>query len=935
MEPIKVDLRCDIQGPVRVRYLDGNLFSMDKAANIINVDVFDNGVPVQVGGSVTAEVIRADGGTVTVSGTVSGNRASVTLPQACYAVVGAISVVIKVTEGTTITTIAAFVANVYRSSTDTVVDPGTIIQSVEDLIADIEAAVADIPVAYNASFAPAYSNSSTYAVGQYVTYDGYLWRCTNAITTAESWTSGHWTKVALAEELSDVKSAFEAATGFSVCEGWNTKKRIATTGDTLSFELSSNTSYDCIIVDCVEGEIFTLTGKSTNASYRLYCFAKADGTVIERPSSSLTWTEHKLVTPTGATKLVVNVLRETAYALYRGIVLDNELKTAETDIEYLYSTYLALSQSKATAITATQEDPKDLNDFTTPGNYKVTNGSTAGYISHMPYTIAGRLIVMTLGNTDGLVQVYISSALTKPNIYVRNKYEGSWNDWININIPRDTEPVANSVNLITSGGVYSAISAEDDKVNEIAGNIYNVEDYDWIAHARSNYPYGWRTGYFDATDGSIKSSNQYIRAYPSITCDPEVIKMIAAAPTGYAIAIFEYSEDGEFIQRYGSMNSTSDAATARVEVNTTAGYLYKFSLGRFTNTDADEYINSTFVPTIKLYQYRKDSGERVSSIPAYTANLGTAPKYRIPLNVPLGTTYYNDFTMTDGARAAITQGLCSDGKRYLYWNIAPMGENQGREVNQRIRKWDTWRNESVLLSEPGDWGHCEDTCFVPAWCPGLDNGNVDRLYTTDFDYSVEHSTGRYIHVIDANTLEEITSFPTDTLAPGEWNGVAHLTFNPERGLFCLKGGRTIDSTSYWVFFVFDMNGNLLRGARVKELGTGIGIDCDENYIYVPRYTAASGTTHVYGYVIDWELNPIARFTIDKFAWEAEGMAHIGSDIYFSYNQDYSASRKNTIEKTSIIYEMHSFTDTPPYNWPSDDGIKLSTWTSIEIEDESD
>ena len=207
MEPIKVDLRCDIQGPVRVRYLDGNLFSMDKAANIINVDVLDNGVPVQVGGSVTAEVIRADGGTVTVSGTVSGNRASVTLPQACYAVVGAISVVIKVTEGTTITTIAAFVANVYRSSTDTIVDPGTIIQSVEDLIEDIEGAVAEIPVAYNASFAPAYSTSSTYAVGQYVTYDGYLWRCTTAITTAESWTSGHWTKVALASEVSDLKSA--------------------------------------------------------------------------------------------------------------------------------------------------------------------------------------------------------------------------------------------------------------------------------------------------------------------------------------------------------------------------------------------------------------------------------------------------------------------------------------------------------------------------------------------------------------------------------------------------------------------------------------------------------------------------------------------------------------------------------------------------------
>lgn len=213
MASVNVNLSCDLQHPVRVQYLDGNMFSMDNGGNTINVLVYDNGEPAQIGGTVTANVIRADGGTVAVTGSLSGNKVTIVMPQACYAVTGAVSVIIKLTQDTTVTTIAAFVANVYRSSTDTVVDPGTIIQSVEDLIADIEGAVADIPVAYNASFAPAYSNSSTYAVGQYVTYDGYLWRCTAAITTAESWTSGHWTKVALAEELSDVKRAFVATIG--------------------------------------------------------------------------------------------------------------------------------------------------------------------------------------------------------------------------------------------------------------------------------------------------------------------------------------------------------------------------------------------------------------------------------------------------------------------------------------------------------------------------------------------------------------------------------------------------------------------------------------------------------------------------------------------------------------------------------------------------
>lgn len=57
--------------------------------------------------------------------------------------------------------------------------------------------------------APTYSTSGTYAVGDYVYYSGNLYRCTTAITTAESWTSGHWTQVALAPEVSDLKSDFE------------------------------------------------------------------------------------------------------------------------------------------------------------------------------------------------------------------------------------------------------------------------------------------------------------------------------------------------------------------------------------------------------------------------------------------------------------------------------------------------------------------------------------------------------------------------------------------------------------------------------------------------------------------------------------------------------------------------------------------------------
>lgn len=55
------------------------------------------------------------------------------------------------------------------------------------------------------NIAAEYSASSTYAVGDYCIYDGQLYRCTTAITTAEAWTAAHWTMVTVGEELTDLK----------------------------------------------------------------------------------------------------------------------------------------------------------------------------------------------------------------------------------------------------------------------------------------------------------------------------------------------------------------------------------------------------------------------------------------------------------------------------------------------------------------------------------------------------------------------------------------------------------------------------------------------------------------------------------------------------------------------------------------------------------
>ena len=209
MAVINTNISCDLQSAVQVQYINGNMFSQDIQANTINVSVTDGGEPATISGTVTANIVRADGGTVTATGgTISGNVASITLPAAAYAVPGLVSIIVKLTDSGVVTTLAAVVANVYQSSTETAIDPGTIIPSVTALVSQIETAVASIPADYSSlwtSLAPAFSTSATYAPGQYVTYDGALYVCTTAHTG--SWVAGHFAATNLGAGLSDLKSA--------------------------------------------------------------------------------------------------------------------------------------------------------------------------------------------------------------------------------------------------------------------------------------------------------------------------------------------------------------------------------------------------------------------------------------------------------------------------------------------------------------------------------------------------------------------------------------------------------------------------------------------------------------------------------------------------------------------------------------------------------
>ena len=66
--------------------------------------------------------------------------------------------------------------------------------------------VASMVATAGQTVAPEYSSSSTYAVGDFVIYDGLLYCCTTAIETAEAWTAAHWTQTSAGSQIGAIKN---------------------------------------------------------------------------------------------------------------------------------------------------------------------------------------------------------------------------------------------------------------------------------------------------------------------------------------------------------------------------------------------------------------------------------------------------------------------------------------------------------------------------------------------------------------------------------------------------------------------------------------------------------------------------------------------------------------------------------------------------------
>lgn len=199
MAQFRYDYRVQLQkGPVLASL--GVMHFPDVYGNIIRLTVFDGDTANDLTtGTIVGTVIRADGGTVALNGTLSPsavNVCTIGLNQQCYTVPGPVRVFIQWqgTNGVKTTLFNGF-GDVIKTDTGVIGDT-TVPTTVSSLLSSINSAVASIPADYSSlwtSLAPAYSTSGIYVPGQFVTYNGGLYVCKSA--TSGAWASSNWTAV--------------------------------------------------------------------------------------------------------------------------------------------------------------------------------------------------------------------------------------------------------------------------------------------------------------------------------------------------------------------------------------------------------------------------------------------------------------------------------------------------------------------------------------------------------------------------------------------------------------------------------------------------------------------------------------------------------------------------------------------------------------------
>ena len=133
--------RIDVDAEIQMTPLKSLYASGDKDAHVFELSLYRGTEEMDLSGaSAQGYFIRADGYTVPITGTISGNVVTLTLSEDCYYVAGNFNLIIKVSTAESRKSLFWGNGYVVRSMTDAIVDEENVIPSLDELLAQIAAA---------------------------------------------------------------------------------------------------------------------------------------------------------------------------------------------------------------------------------------------------------------------------------------------------------------------------------------------------------------------------------------------------------------------------------------------------------------------------------------------------------------------------------------------------------------------------------------------------------------------------------------------------------------------------------------------------------------------------------------------------------------------------------------------------------------------------
>lgn len=283
MDIVQIELNS---GNLHRSWLNHSIGSGDIQANAFGVDVFRDGEPVSLSGGSVQGYFRDPRGNniaITTGNTVSGNRAYVVLPQACYNYDGQFTLAIKVIGGGVTGTMRIVDGIVDNTNTGSAVAPTGTVPTYQEVLAVYDQMVA------------AKEGSVRFDIDQ-------------SLTTAQKTRARNNVEAASQGDVSDLKSALKVMSNFPDLS-WTVGKGINSSTGAIE-----NSQYEAISNEiCVEpGDVFkrnTPAKTSGNVNISMRVASYNGNSFISRDTVA---SGNSLTIPNNATKIIIDFAHPSA-----------------------------------------------------------------------------------------------------------------------------------------------------------------------------------------------------------------------------------------------------------------------------------------------------------------------------------------------------------------------------------------------------------------------------------------------------------------------------------------------------------------------------------------------------------------------------------------------------------------------------------------------